>query len=684
MNTIAVVGPYQKDCSLVPSHTLSHYFSLNNLLPKWSVQVQALGQRLKDKISPPSALTKAVRALSAESDLGLKYSDAVQDTLIKAFGSKEYKQLVPEISIIFKKLSDDQLNGLLKDLFLIQGMPEPAALVRKLKTLFSLQKIHEIIRLEFPQFTSIQDVVADVKACELEKRESKKMESRQNLLRMASLYLRNGLEFLFNIVIYILHLKEFLIGEQYYSGDAYMQDTRYRAFRDSMTMMGGWLLALGVYTGSYFLGSLATVGVIMTGGLVGYAYYKYLRPCPDKLNPCKNLTLEALHGKIASVHGRDKEIQDLIDALCANNETTRRHPILLGQTRIGKTEIIKGLALRIASGNVPDALKGKKLFSVNTADMIYYGALEKVQNAIKGHEKDCIFFFDEIHVAFRDLKNRSLVDKFKTLMDPSSHSFKYCIFATTFKDFDKYFDDDALLARLCQFKIDPLKDEQIPQVLGELAEREAADLIISQKALDEVAAIRTLYPEQYGSCSQPAASKLILSQAIAKARNFKSSEKEQQLQVLKDERSACKFQLKNLEEGAGFIFSKEGKKRVERIKELNGQIKELEKAIVLEKNDLSKFFALIRKRSKLKHQLEIKAVNLSKLKLSEEALKEFILEYYFVQRAYNETIDKYSKRFSQSVVTPELIKKIIADEPLKVQAVVKPKVEEKKCLCTHV
>lgn len=115
----------------------------------------------------------------------------------------------------------------------------------------------------------------------------------------------------------------------------------------------------------------------------------------------RNLTQEARDGLLDPVIGRDTEIQKTAEVLCRR---TKNNPILVGETGVGKTAIVEGLAQEIVKGNVPTSIKDKDIISVDISSLEagtqYRGAYEenvqKLVDALKENE-NAILFFDEIH-----------------------------------------------------------------------------------------------------------------------------------------------------------------------------------------------------------------------------------------------------------------------------------------------
>jgi len=115
-----------------------------------------------------------------------------------------------------------------------------------------------------------------------------------------------------------------------------------------------------------------------------------------------DLTARAREGKIDPVIGRDEEIRRVIQVL---SRRTKNNPVLIGEPGVGKTAIVDGLARRIADGDVPEGLKGKRLISLDISSLVagakYRGEFEErfkaVLKEITDAEGEVITFVDEMH-----------------------------------------------------------------------------------------------------------------------------------------------------------------------------------------------------------------------------------------------------------------------------------------------
>ena len=170
---------------------------------------------------------------------------------------------------------------------------------------------------------------------------------------------------------------------------------------------------------------------------------------------CEDFTAKAKAGKIDPVFGRDAEIRQMVDILARRR---KNNPILVGEPGVGKTAVLEGLALRIVQGDVPDTIKGSTLLSLDMG-LLEAGAsvkgeferrLKGVLDEIKASEKPVILFIDEAHMLVGAGGQAGGSDA-ANLMKPAlaRGEIKTCA-ATTWKEYKKYFEKDAALARRFQ------------------------------------------------------------------------------------------------------------------------------------------------------------------------------------------------------------------------------------------
>ncbi|MFZ2484850.1 MAG: AAA family ATPase [Minisyncoccia bacterium] len=169
----------------------------------------------------------------------------------------------------------------------------------------------------------------------------------------------------------------------------------------------------------------------------------------------RSLTTLAKQNKLDPVIGREEEVSRIIQIL---SRRTKNNPILIGEAGVGKTAIAEGLALRMASGNVPESLRDKELVSLDIGLLIagtkYRGEFEeRLKNIIKEIEKSegkIILFIDEIHTIVGAGAAEGSMDASNMLKPPLSRGELRAIGATTLREYQKHIEKDPALTRRFQ------------------------------------------------------------------------------------------------------------------------------------------------------------------------------------------------------------------------------------------
>lgn len=169
----------------------------------------------------------------------------------------------------------------------------------------------------------------------------------------------------------------------------------------------------------------------------------------------RDITEAAREGKLDPVIGRDEEIRRSIQVLARR---TKNNPVLIGEPGVGKTAIVEGLALRIVKGDVPEALKDKRVMALDLGAMVagakYRGEFEErlkgVLQEVQQAEGDIILFIDEMHTLVGAGKADGAMDASNLLKPALARGELHCIGATTLDEYRKHVEKDAALARRFQ------------------------------------------------------------------------------------------------------------------------------------------------------------------------------------------------------------------------------------------
>ncbi len=186
----------------------------------------------------------------------------------------------------------------------------------------------------------------------------------------------------------------------------------------------------------------------------------------------KDITVKAKNGEVDPVIGRDREINRVIQILCRR---TKNNPVLIGEPGVGKTAVVEGLALKIASGDVPKSLQKKRLLVLDLALVIagtkfrgeFEERLKRIMKEVR-EQKNIILFIDELHTIVGAGGSEGSMDASNMLKPALSRGELQCIGATTLKEYRKYFEKDTALERRFQSIIvdEPSLNESIEILEG--------------------------------------------------------------------------------------------------------------------------------------------------------------------------------------------------------------------------
>ena len=246
---------------------------------------------------------------------------------------------------------------------------------------------------------------------------------------------------------------------------------------------------------------------------------------------CTDLTAQAKAGKIDPILGRDGEIRQIIDILTRRRQN---NPICTGEAGVGKTAVIEGLALRLAAGDVPEALKKVRLMSLDLG-LLQAGAgvkgefenrLKGVLDAIKSSPMPIVMFIDEAHQLIGAGGQAGQGDAANLLKPALARGEIRCIAATTWAEYKKYFEKDAALTRRFQVvKIDePTEPLARAMLRGQVATLEKHHGVrILDEAIEDAVRLSARYipsrqlPDKAVSLLDTACARVSMSQAAIPA-----------------------------------------------------------------------------------------------------------------------------------------------------------------------
>jgi ATP-dependent Clp protease ATP-binding subunit ClpC len=214
----------------------------------------------------------------------------------------------------------------------------------------------------------------------------------------------------------------------------------------------------------------------------------------------RNLTKLASDSKLDPVVGRETEIERIMQIL---SRRTKNNPVLIGEPGVGKTAVVEGLASRITSGEVPEILKNKQIYTLDLAALVagskYRGEFEerlkKVMKEIT-QRGDIILFIDELHNLVGAGAAEGAIDAASILKPALARGELQTIGATTLDEYRKYLErDSALERRFQQIRVDQPSIEETEQILKGLRERyeQHHRVDISDEALHAAAELADRY-----------------------------------------------------------------------------------------------------------------------------------------------------------------------------------------------
>src|SRR6186713_636059 len=325
----------------------------------------------------------------------------------------------------------------------------------------------------------------------------------------------------------------------------------------------------------------------------------------------RDLTELAESGKLDPVVGRDEEIRRVIQVL---SRRTKNNPVLIGDPGVGKTAIVEGLAQRIVAGDVPEGLKGKRVWALDIGALLagskYRGEFEErikaVLAEIKNAEGEIVLFIDELHTIVGAGAAEGAVDAANLLKPMLARGELRTVGATTLDEYRKHIEKDAALERRFQpvFVGEPSVEDTIAILRG-LKERYEVhhgvritdSAVVAAATLSERYIADRFLPDKAIDLIDEAASRLKIEIDSVPTEIDEVQRREQQLEIerealKKEEDEASRARLEGLEEAGAEADRAEREADLEQAAKLRyGEIPELEKAVAEQEARLAELHA---------------------------------------------------------------------------------------------
>ena len=169
----------------------------------------------------------------------------------------------------------------------------------------------------------------------------------------------------------------------------------------------------------------------------------------------RDLTAAARAGELDPVVGRDAEIERVVAIL---SRRSKNNPVLVGEPGVGKTAVVEGLAQRIATGDVPAALRDKRILSLSLGPLVagtkyrgeFEGRVKRILEEVKRSAREIVLFIDELHALVGAGAAEGSLDLSSMIKPELARGELQCIGATTFDEYRKYIETDSALERRFQ------------------------------------------------------------------------------------------------------------------------------------------------------------------------------------------------------------------------------------------
>lgn len=567
---------------------------------------------------------------------------------------KTSPQLYAEFENFFKTADADELDQFLQEVA-YQGIKENKESLHHLAiSLLTSEKLEEILNFRCENYQSIQQVAEDVAHNYVSSYSSSPATTFATEAGHSFSWVVNFFPNFINTFISAFSIYEDGKEPQSVWEYAYFLMIYYKVFmipaalvfilKDAFPLLGA-----AVYP--------VAAAIIISAVAALVVYEKWLRPCPNSLPYCKNITLMAKMGQLSPAVGREQEIDQIYQRITNLGCNHKNHILLVGPTGVGKTALVRALAQKIADNN-----QKIKIFEVSAAELDqggqlgYAQRLNSILNKVKGHEDKVVFFFDEIQSA---LEGTQFVHFLKKQLDPGGF---YYIAATTDEEYQKYIQKDAAFdRRFDNISLDDMNPVETKEALLNFAKISDKGVCIDDEVMNYlIEKSDEIVKEKKNPFHQPSFSVKVLDHAMSEvSRKFSTDYIPQSVKETTQKIKNLKMEWSQIQ-----VTTEEGQNTLENIRQLEEELEKENKVFQKVKEKTAFFQTLIKQIS----QVEGKILEQAKTSLKGEnrqVLKQFYWSYDFLlpqmKKIQKEMQVEFEEEEIQIVVTQKVIDEVLVE-----------------------
>jgi len=560
-------------------------------------------------------------------------------------------------------LSPERLKQVLDEVAeQIKPDEDPAKLLGRLAELIPLETLQEAIRIDYPQHVDALKTAKDLFCQAQYYLETTKETSPTIRARLSAI-----LDSLISVLESILNA--FGIADFFRPAEsemhAEMKGHKIMMLISLFTLLSGVLLpVLGPALGGMILGgmilSIAALSII----------YPYFRPAPSYLPAAENWTQQIQQGNLVAAGGRKESLNEIARTLIAS-KNAKTHAMLLGKTGVGKTETAKAFAAAVEQGDYPE-LKGKKVFYINTADLVNSSEmfssgnkiLSRISQAMGRHREKFILVMDEIHLACQKKEHSAISEQLKTYLDAGKESFPYVIGITTEEEFyrDIYVNNAAFARRFKRISIENTEDSETLKILNHSLLKQAPKTILEPNAVQTL--LKKTQDAFGAAAAQPATSLKILSQCLKRTASSQKSPLEAKVEQVRGRIQSIYSQGAVMQGTSLLPYNKN-----QDATQLEEDLRRLEAELEKEKGEIDQLFKTRDRLAALKastFQTVLEVSELAQKNLlpkDKKKLNGFLLQSHFLTPALEKEIHSAAKRLGvKMIVDSSLIDQVIQEE----------------------